>query len=187
MSTACGRPWSSPGDPGDPPGPDIVSSPIKRRRDGRYVIRLDANARVVLANLAAQLPGALDARDPMVRRLFPPAYTSDDQTAAEQDYRELVDTALTNHHLRSLETLVSTAEADSLTEEEFLAWLDAVGSLRLVLGTRLDVHEDMDAPDPQDPQAAEYGLFVFLGELQYLMVELLAEDLPDEGRPEGDL
>jgi hypothetical protein len=164
-----------------------VSSPFKRRRDGRYVIRLDANARVVLANLAAQLPGALDARDPMVRRLFPPAYTSDDQTAAEQDYRELVDTALTNHHLRSLETLVSTAEADSLTEEEFLAWLDAVGSLRLVLGTRLDVHEDMDAPDPQDPQAAEYGLFVFLGELQYLMVELLAEDLPDEGRPEGDL
>jgi len=35
--------------------------------------------------------------------------------------------------------------------------------------------------------AAEYGLFVFLGELQYLMVEILAEDLPDEGRPEGAL
>ena len=164
-----------------------MSSPIKRRRDGRYVIRLDANARVVLANLAAQLPEALDSRDPMVRRLFPPAYTDPDQTAAEQDYRELVDTALTNHHRNSLETLVATSESDSLSEEEFLAWLDAVGSLRLVLGTRLDVHEDMEAPDPQDPQAAEYGLFVFLGELQYLMVELLAADLPDEGRPEGAL
>ena len=56
-----------------------------------------------------------------------------------------------------------------------------------MLGTRLDVHEDMEAPDPQDPMAAEYGLFVFLGELQYLMVEILAEDLPDEGRPEGAL
>ncbi len=164
-----------------------MSSPIKRRRDGRYVIRLDANARVVLANLAAQLPEALTSRDPMVRRLFPPAYTTDDHAAAEEDYRELVDAALVNHHVRSLEMLVATAEADSLSEEEFGAWLDAIGSLRLVLGTRLDVHEDMDAPDPQDPKAAEYGLFVFLGELQYLMVELLAEDLPDEGRPEGAL
>ena len=164
-----------------------MSSPIKRRRDGRYVIRLDANARVVLANLAAQLPAALDARDPMVRRLFPPAYTDVEESAAERDYRELVDTALTNHHKRSLEILVATAEAESLSEEEFLAWMDAVGSLRLVLGTRLDVHEDMEAPDPQDPRAAEYGLFVFLGELQYLMVELLAADLPDDGRPEGAL
>jgi hypothetical protein len=164
-----------------------VSSPIKRRRDGRYVLRLDANARVVLANLAAQLPGALDSRDPMVRRLFPPAYTDVEESAAEREYRELVDTALTNHHKHSLEILVATAEAESLSEEEFQAWLDAVGSLRLVLGTRLDVHEDMEAPDPQDPRAAEYGLFVFLGELQYLMVELLSADLPDEGRPEGAL
>jgi len=164
-----------------------VSSPIKRRRDGRYVIRLDANARVVLANLAAQLPDALATGDPMVRRLFPPAYTAEDQTSAERDYRELVDSALVNHHTRSLETLVATAQADSLSEEEFVAWLDAVGSLRLVLGTRLDVHEDMEAPDPQDPTAAEYGLFLFLGELQYLMVEIVADGLPDEGRPEGAL
>ena len=164
-----------------------MSSPIKRRRDGRFVIRLDANARVVLANLAAQLPEALASRDPMVQRLFPPAYTADDQTAAERDYRELVDAALVNHHTRSLETLVATAEADSLSKEEFGAWLDAVGSLRLFLGTRLDVHEDMDALDPQDPMAPEYGLFVFLGELQYLMVEILADDLPDEGRPESAL
>ena len=162
-----------------------MSPPIKRRRDGRYVLRLDANARVVLANLAAQLPEALATADPMVRRLFPPAYTADDQAAAERDYRELVDAALVNHHTSSLETLVATAEADSLSEEEFNAWLDAIGSLRLVLGTRLDVHEDMEPPDPQDPRATEYELFTFLGELQYLMVEILADDLPDEGRPES--
>ena len=90
-----------------------MSSPIKRRRDGRFVIRLDTNARVVLANLAAQLPDALASRDPMVRRLFPPAYTAADHTAAEQEYRELVDSALVNHHTRSLETLVATADAES--------------------------------------------------------------------------
>jgi hypothetical protein len=164
-----------------------VSSPIRRRRDGRYVVRLDTNARIVLADLARQLPEAIAARDPMVRRLFPPAYPSAQLAEAEADYRELVDTALVNHHTGALETLVATAQADTLSESEFQCWLDAVGSLRLVLGTRLDVHEDMEAPEPDDPRAAEYGLFVFLGELQYLMVEVLADQLPDGGRPEGAL
>ncbi len=164
-----------------------MSSPIRRRRDGRYVIRLDPNARVVLADLARQLPEAIAARDPMVRRLFPPAYPAVELAGAEQEYRDLVDTALVNHHTQALEALVATAQADTLSEEEFNSWLDAIGTLRLVLGTRLDVHEDMEAPDPEDPLAAEYGLFLFLGELQYLMVEVLAEQLPDEGRPEGGL
>ena len=164
-----------------------MSSPIRRRRDGRYVIRLDDNARRVLADLGQQLPGAMEARDPMVRRLFPPAYTGTDQTGAEQEYRDLVDNALLNHHTRSFEVLVATAHADTLSADEFAAWLDAIGSLRLALGTRLDVHEDMEVPAPEDPMAAEYGLFTFLGELQYLMVEVLASELPDEGRPEGAL
>ena len=164
-----------------------MSSPIRRRRDGRYVVRLDPNARVVLADLARQLPEAISSRDPMVRRLFPPAYPTAELADAERDYRELVDTALVSHHTEALEMLVATARADTLSESEFHSWLDAVGSLRLVLGTRLDVHEDMEAPDPGDPMAAEYALFVFLGELQYLMVEALAVDLPDEGRPEGAL
>jgi hypothetical protein len=123
----------------------------------------------------------------MVRRLFPPAYLSAELAEAEQEYRELVDTALVNHHTQALETLVATAQSDTLSEEEFHSWLDAIGTLRLALGTRLDVHEDMDAPDPEDPLAAEYGLFLFLGELQYLMVEVLADELPEEGRPEGGL
>ena len=164
-----------------------MSSTIRRRRDGRYVIRLDANTRIVLADLARQLPAAIASRDPMVRRLFPPAYPAPELAGAERDYRELVDTALVNHHTQALEVLVATATAETLSGSEFHSWLDAVGSLRLVLGTRLDVHEDMEAPDPEDPMAAEYALFVFLGELQYLMVEALADDLPDEGRAEGDL
>ena len=164
-----------------------MSSPIRRRRDGRYVIRLDPNARVVLADLARQLPEAIASRDPMVRRLFPPAYPTAELAGAERDYRELVDAALVNHHTQALDVLVATAQADTLSDAEFHAWLDAIGSLRLVLGTRLDVHEDMEPPHPEDPMAAEYGLFAFLGELQYLMIEVLADDLPDEGRPEGVL
>ena len=74
-----------------------------------------------------------------------------------------------------------------VTESELDAWMSAVGSLRLVLGTRLDVSEDMVAPDPEDPMAPEYALYELLGQLQYLMIEVLASQLPDEGRPEGSL
>ena len=59
--------------------------------------------------------------------------------------------------------------------------------MRLVLGTRLDVSEDMAPPDPEDPTAPEYALYELLGQLQYLMIEVLAADLPEEGRPEGAL
>ncbi len=162
-----------------------MTAPIRRRRDGRYVLHIDPKARLVLADLARQLPPALEAQDPMVRRLFPPAYAADDQAGAERSYRALVDDALVNRHRRALEVLVATADADTLSAEEFADWLDAVGALRLVLGTRLDVVEDMDPPAPDDPRGAEYGLYEFLGELQHLMVEVLAAELPEEGRPEG--
>ncbi len=164
-----------------------MSAPIRRRRDGRFVVKLDRNARIVLANLAQQLPDALESRDPMVRRLFPPAYPGETLADAEREYRALVDTALVNHHREALQVLIQTADADTLDDAQFAAWLDAVGALRLVLGTRLDVTEDMQPPPPDDPRAAEYGLYEFLGELQYLMVEVLSADLPEEGRPEGGL
>jgi len=163
----------------------VRGQPVRRRRDGRYVIRLDPNARAVLADLALQMPRLLDERGPATRRLFPPAYPSAEMAGAEEEYRALVDTALANHHRRSLDVLAATAEAETLSEPEFHAWLDAVGAMRLVLGTRLEVTEDMEAPAPEDPRAAEYGLYLFLSELQHLMVEVLAAELPDEGRP-GD-
>jgi hypothetical protein len=164
-----------------------VSSPIRRRRDGRYSVRLDANVRTVLLSLAQQLTPALDSDDPMTRRLFPPAYAGEGDEKAEQEYRSLVDTALVNHHRQALTVMAETANAESLSESEMHAWLSAVGSLRLVLGTRLDVCEDMEPPAPEDPSAGEYALFEFLGELQYLLIDVLAAELPDGGRPEGTL
>ena len=53
-----------------------------------------------------------------------------------------------------------------------------------MLGTRLDVSEDMEAPDPEDPTAPEYALYELLGQLQYLMIEVLAAG-PDEGGPKA--
>jgi hypothetical protein len=141
----------------------------------------------VLVTMSEQLAPALSPGEPMTRRLFPPAYAGDDLAGAEIEYRNLVDSALTSHHRQAFAVLAETAQADILTEPELNAWMSAIGSLRLVLGTRLDVSEDMVAPDPEDPMAPEYALYELLGQLQYLMIEVLASQLPDEGRPEGAL
>ncbi len=162
-----------------------MSAPIKRRKDGTYAVRLDPNVRVILADLARQLGPAIEQRDPMTKRLFPPAYPGEVLRDAEQEYRDLVDAPLTNHHRGALDVLAETALAETLSESELESWLSAVGSMRLVLGTRLDVSEDMPTPDPEDPAAPEFSVFEFLGELQFLIVEVLAAGLPEEGWPGG--
>ena len=141
----------------------------------------------MLATMSEQLSPMIDPDEPMTRRLFPPAYPDSGDRAAEQEYRTLVDTALVSHHREAFAVLAETAEADTLSEPELNAWLSAVGSIRLVLGTRLDVSEDMAPPEPSDPTAPEYALYELLGQLQYLMIEVLAADLPEDGRPEGAL
>jgi hypothetical protein len=162
-----------------------VSAPIRKGKDGRYRLRIDDTARTVLQDLARQLTPAIASHDPMTKRLFPPAYPDPQFADVEREYRGLVETALVTHHQRALETLASTAQADSLSEEEVHDWLSAVESMRLVLGTRLDVTEDISPPESGDPMAAEYALYEYLGGLQYLLIETLAADLPDEGRAEG--
>ena len=51
-----------------------MSAPIRRRRDGRYAVKLDPGVRAVLATMSAQLAPVIGPDEPMTRRLFPPAY-----------------------------------------------------------------------------------------------------------------
>ena len=80
--------------------------------------------------------------------------------------------------------MAATAQADVLTESELNAWLSAVGSLRLVLGTRLDVSEDMEAPDPEDPTAAEYALYELSASSSTSWSRCWPADLPARRRPD---
>ncbi len=164
-----------------------MSAPIKRRRDGRFAVKLDPSIRTLLVTLSEQVTPVIAPDEPMTKRLFPPAYPGDTDEQAEAEYRHLVDTALANHHRQALAVMVKTAHADTLSEAELSSWLSAVGSLRLIIGTRLDVSEDMERPGPEDETASEYALYELLSQLQYLMIEVLAADLPDEGRPAGAL
>jgi hypothetical protein len=156
---------------------------IDRRRDGSYRVRLPADERDVLAALPSQLREALDAGEPTLYRLFPPAFVDDDEGNLE--YARLVGAGLLEGKLAALEELERTAHAESLTEAELQTWLGGLESLRLVLGTQLDVTEESYGPlDRGDPEAPRLALYHWLSWLQEEVVQALSAALPEPGDPD---
>jgi hypothetical protein len=147
---------------------------IDRARGGAIRLRLPAPERALLRSLLAELLHLLDdPDDPDLRRLFPAAYEDPERQA---EYRELVGDGLLAGRVRALATLEATVDRDTLTPEEADAWLRALNDARLVLGTRLDVREDLDftAVDPRDPNAGRLAVYAYLSWLQEQLVEALA-------------
>jgi hypothetical protein len=141
---------------------------IKRNRSGSYEMRLPDGERTLLLDLVKQLRTALtegaDGSDTSLRRLFPTAYVDDAERDAE--YQELVHDDLLERRLAALDVVEETANAARLEEEQLLAWMGAVNDLRLVLGTRLDVSEDMDHNlDADDPTAFPLAVYDYLSML----------------------
>ncbi len=112
-------------------------------------MRLPRDERAVLAALPGQLRDALAEDEPSVYRLFPPAFQDD--PAANLEYHGLVGESLLDGKLEALRELERTAHAEHLSEPELECWLGAIESLRLVLGTQLDVSDETYARfDPSD-------------------------------------
>lgn len=152
---------------------------IEPRPGGGYRVRLPAAERELLRTLPGQLRDLLGDDDPSLERLFPPAYGDD--ADAEAEYRGLVGASLRDEKLAALRTLERTADAEVLDDDGLSAWLGALESLRLVLGTQLDVREDAAAlPVPPDhADAPRYALYGWLSWLQEEVVAALARTLPD--------
>ena len=55
--------------------------------------------------------------------------------------------------LDALDTVERTIDGQIVDRDELDAWMRAINSVRLALGTRLDVSEDMGEIDPDDPDA----------------------------------
>ena len=151
---------------------------IKRdRKHGGYTLQLPADERALLRSLPAQFREVLQTDDPSLRRLFPPAYTDDDD--ANDEFQRLMREELLEGKLAALEIVEQTANADHLTEAQLEGWLGALESLRLFLGTQLDVSEEMYAValDPDDPSAPALALYGYLSWLQEQAVEALSAEL----------
>ncbi|HET6683353.1 MAG TPA: DUF2017 family protein [Gaiella sp.] len=153
---------------------------IQRQKDGTYRVELPEEERDVLASLPEQLREALEAGEPTLYRLFPPAHADDD--AVNEDYARLVGPGLVDGKLQALAELERTARATRLDEEELGAWLGALESLRLVLGTQLDVQdESYRAFDATDPDAPRLALYHWLSWLQEEVVQALSETVDRRG------
>jgi hypothetical protein len=154
---------------------------IRRTRRGDFELRLPSHERDVLRTLPRQLRDLLSTRDPALARLFPPAYADDPERDAE--YERMVRGDLVAARQSSLQVMEESIDAKRLTEEQLVAWLGALNDLRLVLGTRLDVTEDLseDPPDPAGPEAAAHALYFYLGWLEEQAVDALASGLDPAG------
>jgi hypothetical protein len=149
---------------------------VKRTRHGDFELRLPPEERSLLRELAPQLRGLLDSdlTDPSLRRLFPTAYPEDPER--DREFRDLVGDELLERRRAALDMLLATVDATKLSEDELSAWMGAINDLRLVLGTRLDVSEDMDPmPDPDDPDAPLLVLYGYLGYLLESIVDALSD------------
>ena len=70
----------------------------------------------------------------------------------------------------AVEVVGDTCGNDTLDPAELEQWMVVLNSLRLVLGTRLDISEE-DEFDPEAPDVAERSLLLWLGLLLEEAVE----------------
>jgi hypothetical protein len=157
---------------------------IRRRGSGKYRVKLRSSEQIILGSLVHQLREQLMAStdEPHLRRLFPPAYAND----AERDagYQVLTRDELLEGRLAALDVVERTLDGShDLDESELTAWMSTLNSLRLVIGTRLDVDEDLPELDESDPLAPEYALYEFLGWILAQVVDALGSDLPPPTSP----
>ena len=113
--------------------------------------------------------------DPALARLLPDAYRDDDRAAGE--FRRLTESSLRRDKVSSAERLLAALPADGAGEvrldpETTESWLATINDVRLALGTRLEVTEEMAEPDPEDPDAPAYVVYLWLTELQGVLIEV---------------
>ena len=147
---------------------------VRRARDGTFQLRMSDDERDLVASLAGQLRDLLvsDETDGL-ERLFPPGYADDPER--EQEYQQLTHYELLTKRLASVDVVEQTVSQTSLDEDQINAWMGAVNDLRLVLGTRLDVSEDMEEISLDDPRAPAFAVYHYLTHLLAEIVDALAD------------
>ena len=151
---------------------------IQRKGPDRFIINLRDDLRQVIAAVCEDVLGALDNedapnRDPMLRRVFPVAHTSDE--SVNEAYRDLVQSDLLRTRREALERVSATANDAELDRATLETWMIGLNTVRLVLGTRLDVSEDgFPQLEPDDPELPAWALYEFLGVFVGMVVDALA-------------
>ncbi|WP_248960482.1 DUF2017 domain-containing protein [Sphaerisporangium perillae] len=174
-----------------------MSTGFSSAHSGGVTILLDAGEASILRSLVAQVLGLVEPgatgedpleralgigsakvpSDPVLARLFPSAYADDDEASAE--FRRYTEATLREGKRADAETLLETAEQGKveLTPEQAQAWLRALNDVRLALGVRLEVteevHEELAEMTEDDPRYPAYVTYDWLTYLQDTLVRAL--------------
>jgi hypothetical protein len=151
----------------------LIKPPVRRHR-GHFSIHLTADQAELVLRLLDELASMLTDDAPenqsRVARLFPPAYTAhspsdpgEDYSEQEAEYQRLMRDELLQSRLASIAAVREClTQPRHLTEAQLIAFMQSVNSLRLVLGTILQISEDPDNPDSEDPDLSpddqDFGL-----------------------------
>ena len=149
-----------------------LAARIRRTREGTFTIKLPDVERDLLRSLLPQLRDLLVTGDDLTVRLFPPAYANDPERNTE--YEDMVHDELLENRLASLDTVEETLEASALDEDQLSRWMGAINDMRLVLGTRLEISEDLEDVADDHPDAALYAVYNYLTNLVAQIVDALA-------------
>jgi hypothetical protein len=163
---------------------------------GKLTLNLDAAEQGVLSQLFDQMTELLDDRenelgtdplaqllnmagstqiseDPALARLFPDGYSDDEHASA--DFRRFTEQDLRAQKQAALATVQGTLSGwsgkVSITSQQAQDWLKAINDLRLVLGTRLEITDEVET----DFEADEPGihLYNYLTYLQGTLIDAL--------------
>jgi len=148
--------------------------PIVRLKNGNFKLELADDHRRLLTQLIEQLRDSLTTTtdDANLRRLFPVAYNNDPKKDAE--YQRLMRDELLESRLSAIDVTVKMLDQDAeITAGEIDAFSRSINSLRLVLGTSLDIaesdyqhddeNEDEGFDDETDEHLIQKELYEYLG------------------------
>jgi len=170
-----------------------VAAVFKRIGGNRLRFRLSLEEVSLLHDLPEQLQallsedgasqtGAGEGADPVVRRLFPPAYLEAADAEQDAEYHRLMRDDLLRAKLDQVDLVSQTLTRGivsarrwtvDLSEEEAAAWLGVLNDVRLALGVRLGITEDFDVPGDLPGQPPELQLLAYLGWLEEHLIEAL--------------
>ena len=154
------------------------NGPVFRLKNGNYRIDLATDHRKLLTQLVEQLRDSLATTtdDANLRRLFPTAYNNDAKKDAE--YQRLMRDELLESRLAAIDVTIKViAQDDEISAEEIDSFARSINSLRLVLGTTLDIAESdygsqsdtQQSDDSDSDEASEADEFLIQKELyEYL-------------------
>lgn len=154
-----------------------------RKKRGHVTFNLTDDETAILRRLVTEYQALLDQPapgDPVLARLFPSANNDDNEVA--DTFRELTFEDLDAHKRLAAEIVMSSVDEQgpaqgTLNDEQCEAWVVLLTDLRLSLGTRIGVTQEMmDGPfDPNDEAHWSLSLLHYLGALQETLVAALTD------------